>query len=132
MAGAIAGATFGHFRSRAPGTVVSASFWLHYPRGAVEAGHKAYWFLSINGARFARYRTTTTIPRSFKPGYSRLSANLRSGVPPGQQYHYFVVVLVHDLPGQGLGIARCSEPWDRYALGLRSCLVPRRVDTSVF
>ncbi len=118
--------------STAPGTIIHAQIDIRYPTRAPEAGQKAYWYVALNGARYAPLRATTTIPRPFKAGWSHLSAYLRSGARPGVRYNYRWYVLYRDQPRLGVGVSSCRSyaHIDYYSLGSSSCAVPRHVDTS--
>lgn len=124
--------SFYYASSKAPGTVIHAQVDIRYPSRASEAGRKAYWYVALNGARYAPIRATTTIPRPFKTGWSHLSAYLKSGARPGVRYNYRWYVIVRDEPRLGEGVSSCRSYThiDYYSLGSSSCATPSRIDTS--
>jgi hypothetical protein len=99
----------GHWSFQAPSNVVTVHVKIHYPPSVHEAGHPVYWYLALNGSRTARLKTTTKIGGPFKPGWSRISAHLRTGLPAGTAYRFEFFYLIRDLPHHGLGLAPCRS-----------------------
>jgi hypothetical protein len=118
----------GHWSFKAPSNVVTVHVKIHYPPSVHEAGHPVYWYLALNGRRTARFKTTTKIGGPFKPGWSRISAHLRTGLPAGTSYRFEFFYLIRDVPHHGLGLAPCQSTLkgDRFPLGHTSCRRPAR------
>jgi hypothetical protein len=116
----------GAWSAQAPSNVVTVHVKIHYPPSVREAGHPVYWYLALNGSRTALFKTTTKIGAPFKPGWSRISAHLHTGLPAGTPYRYEFFYLTRDLPHQGLGITPCQSTLkgDRFPLGHTSCRRP--------
>lgn len=118
----------GSFGYKAPSNVISVHVKIHYPPSVHEAGHRVYWYLALNGSRTERYKTSTTIGKPFKPGWSRISARLHTGLPAGTPYRFNIRYLIRDRPHDGLGLAACRSTLkgDRFPLGRASCQRPSR------
>ncbi len=122
-------AAFVDLKSTAPGNVVTVHGKLHYPARVHEQGHKLYWYLALNGSQRPRHVTTTRVAAPFKPGWSRFTAHLRTGLPLGVTYRYKYEVLTPDLPHQGIGLNGCTSNFseDRYPLARSTCTVPAHI-----
>lgn len=125
-------ASFVSLTATAPRNVVTVHGKLHYPARVHEQGHKLYWYLALNGSQRARHVATTRVPAAFKPGWSRFTAHLRTGLPLGVTYRYRYVVLTPDIPRQGLGLTGCTSsfPEDRWPLSKSTCKVPAHLHVS--
>ena len=55
----------GHWTYQAPSNVVTVHVKIHYPPSLRETGRPVYWYLALNGARTARFKTTSKIGRPF-------------------------------------------------------------------
>lgn len=113
--------------SSAPRSVVYVHATIRYPRSVREAGRKVYFYLALNGRQRAPYKTTVRVGPEYKPGYSHITASLRTGVPRGTAYRYRWEYVLGDQPYQGLGLAACRSklPGDTIPLGLSRCPVPK-------
>ncbi|MGH3470722.1 MAG: hypothetical protein ACRDPG_01585 [Nocardioidaceae bacterium] len=121
-------ARFLHCHSRDVGSSGKVSCLLHYPRSVREAGKPVYWYFANKrtpspAPRYVYYSAKGSISPEFKPGWSHISFSF--AIRPG--YWWWWGAILHDQPAQGLGLATCSVPWDRYALGLKTCPIPHRL-----
>lgn len=116
----------GRWSVQAPSNIVTVHVKIHYPTSVHEAGHPVYWYLALNGSRTAHFKTTTKIGQAYKPGWSRISAHLRTGLPAGTSYRFEFFYLIRDVPHHGLGLAPCQSTLkgDRFPLGHASCRRP--------
>lgn len=115
--------------SNAPSTVIHAHVTLHYPPGVSETHQPVYWYLALNGAQRARFQKTTFMPKPVRPGWTKFTVSLPTGLAPGVGYRYRYELLYRDRPTSGIGLRACVSHLrgDHHPLGHRSCKHPMAV-----